>query len=82
MTLATPKMGEICEVIGITAHPFKPNKVKTLGHALLRFDSGKVGILHCHYMDIPMTNLPFFQVFASDVRWTLVCSLYALIDSK
>ena len=60
-------MGEVEEVIGILEHPYKPFKGESLAHALLRFKDGRTASLYCHYMDIPMTKLPFFQIFGPEV---------------
>ena len=37
----------------------------TNDHAV--FSSGKTAVLHCHYNDIPMHPLPFFQIFGNKV---------------
>ena len=46
---------------------------ESFSHALLQFNNNKFGVLHCHVNDIPMEEIPFFQIFGSKVsQWTLV----------
>ena len=50
-------------------YPFQSvrQRSESLAHAMLRFGSGKTAVLHCHYTDIPMYPLPFFQIFGDKV---------------
>ena len=60
-------MGEVDEVIGTVGYPYTPFDGESLSNALIRFKDGRTGSLYCHYMNIPMTQLPFFQVFGTKV---------------
>lgn len=40
---------------------------ESFSHALLQFSNNKIGVLHCHVNDIPMEEIPFFQIFGSKV---------------
>lgn len=57
--------GDITEVVGVVGHPYAPSKGESLVRALFKFKNGKTAALHCNYMDIPMTPLPFFQIFGT-----------------
>ena len=61
------RFGDIAEVVGITGHPYTPSKGESLVHSLFKFKNGKTASLYCNYMDIPMTPLPFFQIFGTKV---------------
>ena len=62
------RLGEVDEVVGVVGHPYKQYKgAESLAHALLRFKDGRLATLYCHYMDIAMTTLPFFQIFGPEV---------------
>ena len=55
-------------MVGVVGHPYKQYKgAESLAHALLRFKDGRLATLYCHYMDIAMTTLPFFQIFGPEV---------------
>ena len=54
-------------MIGFTAKPWADHRGETLSHSLLRFSNGLPGVLHAHMMDVPMTKIPFFQIFGSKV---------------
>ena len=60
-------MGDIKEVVGVVSHPWKMMRGESLACALLKFENGLPGTLHCHYNDIPMAEIPFFQIFGSQV---------------
>ena len=60
-------MGEIDEVMGAVDYPFKDYKGESLAHVILRFRSGKTATLSSHLMPIPMTKIPFFQIFGTEV---------------
>ena len=59
----------------MTGHPYTASKGESLVHSLFRFKNGKMASLYCHYMDIPMTPLPFFQIFGTKVG----CVIYTYI---
>ena len=62
------RFGDIVEVVSILGYPFQSSqRCETLVNAMLRFSSGKTAVLHCHYNDIPMHPLPFFQIFGNKV---------------
>ena len=67
-------MGEVEEVIGTLGHPYTPFEGESLANTLIKFKDGRTGSLYCHYMNIPMTQLPFFQIFGNKVgsmeKWT------------
>ena len=67
------RFGEIEEVIGTTGYPFKRSRVESLADAMLRFKSGKTATLFCHFVDIPIQPLPFFQVFGDKVPYLSLC---------
>ena len=52
---------------GFVDYPLKASKCESLAHVLLKFREGAKGALHCHFMDIPMQKLPFFQIFGDKV---------------
>lgn len=68
----TCRFGEVEEVVGMVDYPLKSSRCETLGHSLLRFKSGLTASLYCHFNNIPMTTLPFFQIFGDKVCLTLV----------
>ena len=61
------------ECIGTIGYPFKvdgvnPSQaVETQASALLRFQNDKTADIFCHYNDIHMHPLPFFQIFGEKV---------------
>ena len=60
------------EAVGTLGYPFQLRpKSESLAHAMLRFGSGKTAVLHCHYTDIPMYPIPFFQIFGDKVSYLL-----------
>ena len=59
----TYRFGDIEEVVGMVDYPLKESRCESLGHALLRFSSGNTASLYTHFNRIPMTTLPFFQIF-------------------
>ena len=61
------RCGDISEVAGFVGYPLKASKCETLAHVLLKFKGGVNGVLHAHFMDIPMHKLPFFQIFGEKV---------------
>lgn len=61
------RLGEVAEVLGMVDYPLKHSKCETLSQSLLRFSSGKTAALYCHFNRIPMTKLPFFQIFGDKV---------------
>ena len=61
------RFGDVSEVVGMVDYPLKASKCETLAHSLLRFTSGKTAALYCHFNTIPMTKLPFFQIFGDKV---------------
>ena len=62
------RLGDIVKVVGIVGYPFQlTQRSESLAHAMLRFGSGKTAVLHCHYNDIPMYPIPFFQIFGDKV---------------
>ena len=72
------RFGDIVEVVGTLGYPYKlvRQKSESLAHAMLRFGSGKTAVLHCHYTDIPMYPLPFFQIFGDKVYNSEVLAVY------
>ncbi len=64
------RLGDIVEVVGFTSNPIpsvNTNTGERLSHSLLRFSNGIPGVLHTHLMNIPMTKIPFFQIFGTKV---------------
>ena len=57
---------------GFVDYPLKASKCESLAHVLLRFKDGAKAALHCHFMDIPMHKLPFFQIFGDKVYNTIL----------
>ena len=55
------------DVVGVVDYPLKESRCETLAHSILRFSSGITATLYCHFMQIPMYPLPFFQVFGDKV---------------
>ena len=53
----------------MVGHPYAPSKGESLVQALFKFENGKTASLYCNYMDIPMTPLPFFQIFGTKVGY-------------
>ena len=49
-------------------YPLKSSRCETLAHSLFRFSSGHTAALYCHFNTIPMTKLPFFQIFGDKVQ--------------
>ena len=62
------RFGDIKEAVGVVDRPLAESRCETLAHALLSFQSGKMATLYCHFNRIPMTRLPFFQIFGDKVR--------------
>ena len=52
---------------GFVDYPLKASKCESLAHVLFKFKDGAKAALHCHFMDIPMHKLPFFQIFGDKV---------------
>ena len=63
------RLGEIAEVAGFVGYPLKASKCESLVHVLVQFRGGARGVLHAHFMDIPMHKIPFFQIFGDKVSW-------------
>ena len=61
------RFGEVGEVIGVTGHPLRVCRGESLVQSLLQFTSGLTTTLHCHFNNVPMTPLPFFQIFGDQV---------------
>lgn len=68
--LARCRFGEVDEVVGMVDYPLEASNCETLAHSLLRFRSGLSASLYCHFNRIPMTTLPFFQIFGNKVKHT------------
>ena len=58
-------------MVGVVEYPLKLCEGESLGKALLRFSSGPTASLYCHYNDIPMHPLPFFQIFGEKVQHSI-----------
>ena len=65
------RFGEIAEVAGFVGYPLQASNCESLAHVLLKFSGGATGVLHGHFMDIPMHKLPFFQIFGDKVNFSL-----------
>ena len=66
--LIVSSVSDIKEVVGMISYPQKEKKAESLASAILRFDNGLPGTLHSHKNNIPMAEIPFFQIFGSKVR--------------
>jgi predicted dehydrogenase len=62
-------------------YPLKASRCETLAHSLLRFSSGIDASLYCHFNRMPMTKLPFFQIFGDKVCMGLAAFDVFLISS-
>ena len=55
-------------MVGFTSNPIPASSSgERLTHSLLKFSDGVSGVLHAHIMAIPMTKIPFFQIFGTKV---------------
>lgn len=54
--------GEIETVIGAIDHPWKKMEDESLGHALLQFESGKIGTFSCLMFDTVLGPSPFWRI--------------------
>lgn len=60
--------------MGVVDYPLKASRCETLTHSLFRFRSGLTASLYCHFNTIPMTPLPFFQIFGDKASVCIVPS--------
>ncbi len=64
------RLGDVAKVIGITINPIPDtHSGERLSHSLIQFTNGIQGVLHAHAMEIPMSKIPFFQIFGTKVQY-------------